>query len=173
MSLLSQSGLNLQVSVVGSLASAVGIGNANQSLNVQDLLQLLGGTGAGQIDTVFEATATLAASGTVTYDLSAGGLVDPFGAVATFGHVKAVLMISDPSSLADLTFGNATAPAQLGFGAAASTWSVSPGECFYVTKGGGAAVGWVITNTTADSLKITNGAGGASKFQLLILGTSS
>lgn len=173
MTLLSQSGLNLQVSVVGSLAAAAGVGSANQSINVQDLLQLLGGTGAGQIDTVYEATTTLAASGTVTLDLSAGGLVDPFGAVVTMGHLKALLIISDPSSLADLTIGNATNPAVLGFGAAANTWAVSPGEVFFVTKGSGSAVGWVITNTTADSIKITNGAGGASKFIIIAVGSST
>ena len=75
--------------------------------------------------------------------------------MATFGHVKAILIISDPSSLADLTFGNATAPAVLGFGAAANTWSVSPGEVFFVTKGSAAAAGWVSLAAASGSLQPT------------------
>lgn len=173
MSLVTGSALNFTATVVGTVASAAGIGNASQALNVVDLTQLLAGTGAGQIDTIYEATTTLGASASVTLDLNSGTITDPFGVIASFGHIKALLIISDPTSLADLTIGNASAPALLGFGAAAHTWALSPGELFFVTKANGSSVGWAITNTTADSLKITNGSGGSSKFQIIIAGTST
>jgi hypothetical protein len=173
MALVSGSGLNLTLTIIGSIASAAGIGNATQAINLVDLSQMLGGTGAGQIDTVYEATTTLGASASVTLDLNTGGLLDPFGVAASFGHVKAIAIISDPSSLADLVVGNATTPVLLGFGAAANTWAVSPGEMLVATKEGASAVGWVVTNTTADGLKITNGSGGSSKFQIIVLGTST
>ncbi len=175
MTLLSQSGLNVQVSLVGSLAAAVGIGNANQAMNVQSLLQLLGGTGAGQIDTVYETTQTIAASGSLTLGLTGGGLVDAFGSAIALLHVKAILLIASAANVNDVQIGPGGAnPFNGPFSGTTPAVAVSPGETLLLTKGSGSAVGWVVTPTTGMNLKLANsGAGTGVTFSLVILGTST
>lgn len=176
---MSNPNLNLGFSLVGTVGATPAIAGQSvaQNLNLQAALQFLAGTGAGQADTVYEASVVLAASGTTTLALNGGGLLDPFGAAISLLHVKAVIFLASAANAGSVAIGNAaTNGAQLGFSGLTAAWNLPAGEMFIATNGNGAVpnLGWVITAVTAMNLKLLNnsGAGGAT-VSVVVIGTST
>jgi hypothetical protein len=169
--------LNLQLSLVGSVAGSPPIAGSTslaESVNLQQLLQLLPGTGGGQADTVYQTTGTIAASGTATVDLN-GSVTDVFGATVNLLHVKAIILLAAAGNTNDVQIGPGAANPFTGpFGGTTPYVAVSPGEMFMITKGSGAAAGWGVTASTADILKLANSGGGSSvTYTLVVIGTST
>lgn len=166
--------INLQVNISGSnAASGSSPGGGSENFNITQLLQLLSGTGSGQADTVYDASLSLAASASNSLDLI-GALTDKFGATVNLLHVKAIFIRAGAANPGDLTLGNGATPAALGFGAGTHTWALSPGECFFATKGQGASAGWACVGGASDIFKIAAAAtAGTYTFDIIVVGTST
>lgn len=167
-------GLTISAALQGRITNTNVLGATGEDLNVQTLLQVLGGTGAGQCDTFYTAQRTVAASATDTLALN-GSLTDQFGNTVNLLHVKAILITAAPANPGDLSLApGGTNPANLGFSGTTPAWAISPGETFLATKGSGSAVGWVITASTGMNIKLTAAASaGNYVYNIYVLGTST
>lgn len=165
--------LNATVStaVEGLLNSATAIGSAEYKIAISKVLTFLDGTGAGQIDRMYHAQRTLAASANESLDFS-GSLTNPISGSAVFARIKYVLVIAASGNTNNV---EVTRPASNGvplFMAAGDGISLRPGAKFEfgVTD----ATGVVVTAGTGDLLTFTNSAGTTSvTYDILVLGCSA
>lgn len=129
------------------------------------------GVGDYQNDMIFTDERTLTTGATEDLDLR-GVLADVFGVNISFIEVVAVMIRSkkNAGNTTNLTVGNGTNPAPLGFTAGTQSWIIPPEGAFLVTN---PKAGWTITAATADILKIANAAGASHVYQVKILGRLS
>lgn len=155
--------------VVASLSAPPPVGQAMQEINEGFSMALLSGVGAGNSDTLFTKELNIAASGSVTIDLS-GSVDDAFGSVVALAEVQAFLIIADAANANDIVVGDAASDAYPGPLSANATVAVHPGGVLLM----GDPSGWPVTATTADQLKIANGGSGtAVTGKLIIIGRSA
>lgn len=151
-------------------------GGPTFSPSMQKLLQLTDGTTANKADIAFLDERTVAESTNDDMDL-AGALSDAFGATITFAEIVAIFVINGPRSgsanVSDLTIGNGSNPFE-GFlgGTNPTIGPIKPGGFFFIGAGDAAGIGGV-TASTADILRIANGAGGSATYQIGIIGRSA
>jgi hypothetical protein len=132
------------------------------------------GLGAKQLDIVYVAERTVAASTNDDIDVS-GVLTDAFGATIAAVELAAVVIINapkDPAAAANtssLTVGGAAAPVP---GFAAAIVPIEPGGMFSIVSPGAAGLATVVA-TTADKIRVANGAGGTAKYQIALLARSA
>jgi hypothetical protein len=171
---IGSAGMNITTGLQGRIISTNALGSVGMDVTATTLLQLTGGTGAGQVDTIFVAQRTIAASGTDALDLN-GSLTDAFGNSVAFLHVKAILIVAASGNTNDVTVApGASNPFNGPFAGTTPSVAVSPGETFLITKGSASATGWAVTAATGDILKIANsGAGTSVTYNIYILGTST
>lgn len=133
-------------------------------------IPLAAGTGADQADMLFHDQRTVGISSNDDLDL-AGGLTDPLtGATMTFVRIRGIWIFAAAANTNNLTVGNGANPFIGWFGAAAHTESVRPGGMsIHISRD---ATGWPVTAATADILRIANGAGTTSTYDILIIGCS-
>lgn len=134
---------------------------------------LTNGTGAGQADRRYIAQHTIAASGTLTLNLSS--LLDSFGNAVAFLKVKEVYI--------ELTTGTAASGISIGGGSNPWVGWISSGTATLGPVGNGCvfylgcrrdAAGWAVVPSTGDSLRLSNlDAGLAAVVNVLIVGTSA
>jgi len=125
------------------------------------------GSGAKQISTFYRAARTLAGSANEDLDL-AGGLTDDNGATITFTEVKA-LYIENTSAIDTLTVGAAASNALASlFGATTHTLKIPPKTKLLLWSED--ATGYAVVAGTGDLLRITNGSGGSTIYNILIAG---
>ena len=143
-----------------------------QRVAQRTLFALSTGPGANQGDVAYMGRRWLDASASESLDL-AGGLVDAFGAAATFAQVKVLRLVADRANLNSVIVGGAAANAFAGpFGGATHTLKVPPGGVLLLVAPG--ATAWAVTADTADILKIANGgAGSGVGYELEILGVTT
>lgn len=167
-------GLNITAGISGRITNTNVLGSLGEDINVSALLQLLGGTGAGQIDTVYSAQTTIAASGSSTIDLN-GAVNDVFGNSIAFLHVKAIVVIAAAGNTNDFQIGpGASNPFNGPWSGTTPLHAVSPGEMFVATKGQGSSLGWAVVAATGDIIKIANSSSGTSvTANIYIFGTST
>ncbi len=181
MPLAGGSQFNVQTYLVGSIAEAEGIGNSSQNLNLATLLQFNGGSGLGQCDEFYEATISLAASGSLTLGLTGGGLIDPFGGAIAMLHVKFIMLQVQAQVGPGVAAGaiilspGSTNPCALMLAGTTPTLTVAPGETFLQTNGNGVVpnAGWVVTPSTGMNIKLTNASASQPAFGTLIIGGTS
>lgn len=163
---------DITVRAQGTLA-ATAVAGAVPSFpfNTSSLLQFSPGTASGQADVLYAATRTIAASGTANIDL-AGVLTGPVGGTLTFGHVKAILMVADPTNTNDVVLGGAGSNTFVGpFADATDKIAVKPGATWLISATG---TGWAVTAATADILLTANSSSGTSvSYTIYIFGTST
>jgi hypothetical protein len=163
---------DLEARVAGVYTGTNDLGSVSFSFNQSALAQVSAGTGSGKSDKLFSDSRTLAASATENLDL-AGVLTDPFGSTLTFGHVKAIYVHAAAANTNDVCLGGHATAAFVGpFADATDVICVKPGGALLLTVPSG--VGWAVTATTADMLKVANSAGTTGvTYDILILGTST
>lgn len=161
----------ISTAIEGLLNSVTALGSAEYKLAVSNVLKFLDGTGAGQIDRVYHAQRTLAASGTEDLDFS-GALTNPISGSAVFARIKYILVVAAAGNTNNV---NVTRPAANGlplFLAAGDGVAVRPGGKF--EHGVADAVGVVVTAGTGDLLTFTNSAGTTGvTYDVLVLGCSA
>jgi hypothetical protein len=166
-------GLNLNASLQADVIGTSPLGSLHQNINSQFPLYLTGGTGPGQVDTVYTGTVTIAASGSTTITLQ-GSVTDAFGTTLTFQHVKAILLTAASGNSNDCVFGPGASSGFTGpFSGTTPAVAVSPGETYLQTKGQASQVGWPVTGST-DVIKIANsGSGSSVSCSIVVVGTST
>lgn len=165
-------GLKLSViaQVVGSIVGDNDLVSVRGDVEQAARVEFATGVGANQANLMFADRRTLAASASEELDLDGGSLLDPFGEAVTFKRVKAILVKAAADNTNKVVLGGAAANAFVGpFGAAAHTVSIDPGGAVLFVSP--SAAGWVITASTADLLKIANGAGGSAvTYDIVLIG---
>jgi hypothetical protein len=163
----------LTLLVSSLLQNTVGIAPVIASAEASPMISLANGDGADEADLMFSNTVTLSASATLDYDLAGAAMLDIFGVAVAFARIKAIVIIALAANTNDVVLGGAAANQFYGpFGAAADTIACRPGGLLVLACPD--AVGWVVTPTTADILRVANSAGGTGvTFDIVIIGASA
>lgn len=159
---------------VAALLTGVSALNAIQgAVNYTPNLTLVDGTGAGQIDSIWAARRTLAASANEDLDLNGTALKDALGNNLALVRVKGILIASASANANNIIVGNAASNGWITWnGGAAHTVTVRPGGFFML--GAPDATAYAVTATSGDLLRIANAAGGTSvTYDIVILGASA
>ena len=161
-------GLNVRASVAESLD----LTSRNAALQFSRSLALVNGTGAGQLDKLYQDTNTLTAAATLDIDL-VGALTDVFGTAFNFARVKGLFVAAAAGNTNTVVVGGAAATQWVGpFGAATHTIAVRPGGWFGICCAD--ATAWPAAAGSTDLLRITNGGGGTSvDYSIVLLGSSA
>lgn len=148
--------------------AAPDFGVAAQDIPKDDDIVFESGIGDYQGDMIWTDERTLTTGATEDLDLR-GVLADVFGVSVAFVEVVAVLIKSkrNANNTTNLTIGNGTNPAPLGFGAGTQSWILTPESAFLVVN---PKAGWPIVAGTGDILKIANAAGASHVYQIKVVG---
>jgi len=130
------------------------------------------GTGAGQVDKLYQDTNTLGPSATLDIDL-VGALTNVFGTAFNFARVKGLFVAAAGGNTNNVVVGGAAATQWVGpFGAAAHTIAVRPGGWFGIACVD--ATAWPAVGGASDLLRIANsGAGTDVTYTIVLLGSSA
>jgi hypothetical protein len=159
----------VEVKVAPTLSGTVGLASASATATALSQFTLANGTGANQGDLVYTTSAAITTAGTLSIDVK-GSLTDAFGAAFTPAKLRLIYIASKSSNTTDLTlFGDAASVPILN--TAATTTTLSPGDVFMVTRR--SAAGIAVTASTADIIKIVNGAGATANIEVVLVGSSS
>lgn len=130
------------------------------------------GAGASQMDRLFAAQRTIAASGTDDLDLTGTALQDILGQNLALARVKLIAVYAATGNTNNVVVGAAASNQFVGpFGAATHTLAVQPGGSLLLLSP--TAAGWPVTAATADLLRIANSGAGTSVTYDVIIGGSS
>lgn len=152
-------------------------GGPSFSPSIEAVINLANGNGANQADILWVDERTVAASSSDDIDL-AGVLQSAFSGTITMARLVDIVIVNRPrdptapANVSRLTVGAGTNPVT-GFlgGTAPTIGPIGPGG--YVALGCPDALGLgTVTPGTADTLRITNGAGGPATYQIGILARS-
>ena len=157
-------------SVVSTLTSALDLVTTTAPLSYSIVQDLATGVGANQADMLWSDQRTLTASATEDLDL-AGSLTGPLGGTLTFARVKYLLVKALATNTNDVVVSRAAAGIPL-FSATGDALAINPGGWF--AWGAPTAAGIVVTPTSAESITVTNSAGGTSViYDVIVIGASA
>lgn len=148
--------------------AAVGSGTPQFTAEVEHNLEFVPGTGAvNQLDVLYQATRTIAASGNEDLDF-AGVLANALGATIAAAEIVAIVVEAAAGNTNNVRFGPAASAGALGpFMDATDRLSLTPGDFHLLT----CRNGWAITATTADKWNFANSAGGSGvTYTITVLG---
>jgi hypothetical protein len=167
------SGTILAVSAFAELTSALDLGSGKVPQALNRKMSLASGTGAGKADRVWSDRRTLAASATEDLDL-AGVLTDAFGSAITFARIKGLIVAAADANTNNVVVGAAASAPWITLLGATHTLTLRPGAFVAVGTGAADAIGYAVTATTADLLKIANSSSGTSvTYDVHIIGASA
>lgn len=166
------SNASLSVAVNATQTNALDLTTGTFPTTVRKVMNLTAGTGAGKGDKMWSDRRTLIASATEDLDL-AGVLLDVAGAAITFARIKGLYISADAANTNNVVIGAGTAP-WIGLLGATHTITLRPGAFVGFGTGSADAVGYAVTPTTADILKIANSAAGTPvSYDVVIIGVSA
>lgn len=162
---------DITAGISGSYAGSNDLAAVSSLFRVQALMRLQAGTGTGKADLVYSKTRTIAASSSESLDLNAGGLLDIYGTVFSPVKVKAIYILAHVGNTNQVCFGGAASNTFLGpFKDATDVHCIDPGGFELVTT----PVGWTVTASTADLLKVANSSSGTGvTYDIIIVGASA
>lgn len=164
------SSLVVSAGIEGAVGVATALGSASQAISDKHVLPLQTGTSAGQMDTPFTATRTLAPSANESLDLN-GGLTDAFGQAANFAKIVAIKIRAAAGNTNQVIIGGAASNGWFPmFGSATDTVKLPPGASITMIND----TGWSVIAGTGDLLKVANsGAGTSVSYDITIVGRSA
>lgn len=162
----------IDLSIGATLSSALGLSSETRAaLSMAKAFSLSSGTATGQADQAWWAARNIVASGNDDLDL-AGGLTNGLNQTVTFVELKSMFVFSKPANLNPIHIGGGAAPLVNWVGAGGDIVRVLPGGFHWLYAPGDPA--YVVTPTTADILRITNGAGGSAvDYEIVLFGTTA
>lgn len=162
------------LSVVANIVNTLTLGGSTASLSSTFGTSLANGASAGQANTAYWATRTLAASASETLDL-AGSLTDPFGVTITFARLKLLVVSAAAANTNTVLVGGAAANAVATlFSAVNDVAVVRPGATLAWIAGSADTTGYAITAGTADVLQVANsGAGTPVTYSIIAIGAAT
>jgi hypothetical protein len=167
------SGAMLAVSAYGELTTALDMGTGRAPQSLSKSMSLASGTGAGKADRIFSDRRTLAASASESLDL-AGVLLDVFGATITFARIKGLIIAAAAGNTNDVVVGAAASTPWATLLGATHTLTLRPGAFVAVGTGVADAVGYAVTASTGDLLKVANSGGTTGvTYDVHIIGASA
>ncbi|MGW1267537.1 hypothetical protein [Streptomyces sp. NPDC002491] len=167
------SGTMLAVSAYAELSAALDLGTGKAPQSLSRSMSLASGTGAGKADKVWADRRTLAASATEDLDL-AGVLLDAFGSAITLARVKGLVVAASKDNTNNVLVGAASGSPWATLLNSTGVVTLRPGAFLAVGTGAADAVGYAVTATSADLLKVANSAGSTSvAYDILIIGASA
>lgn len=160
------------LSVRASVAESLDLTSRQAALAFSRSLSLVNGTGAGQVDKLYQDTNTLGPSATLDIDL-VGALTNVFGTAFNFARVKGLFVAAAAANSNNVVVGGAAATQWQGpFGAVAHTIAVRPGGWFGIACSD--ATAWPAAAGASDLLRIANsGAGTDVTYSIVLLGASA
>jgi hypothetical protein len=163
---------SIQLNVIASLVASLDLADASVPLSKTYRTDMSTGVAAGQADTVWHDTRTIAPSGTDDLDL-AGVLAGLLGGTATFVKVKGLIVAAAAGNTNNCVVGAAAANPWVGILGAVHTAQVRPGGVLAVFAGA-LDTGYPVVAGTGDVLRVTNGAAGTSvTYDIIVIGTSA
>ncbi|MCX4575612.1 hypothetical protein OHB41_20950 [Streptomyces sp. NBC_01571] len=167
------SGAMLAVSAYGELTNALDMGTGRAPQSLSKSMSLASGTGVGKADRIFSDRRTLAASATEDLDL-AGVLLDAFGAAITFARIKGLIVAAAAGNTNNVVVGAASSNPWATLLGSTHTLTLRPGAFVAVGTGVADAVGYAVTASTGDLLKIANSSSGTPvTYDIHIIGASA
>ncbi|KMS72300.1 hypothetical protein ACZ91_64855 [Streptomyces regensis] len=136
-------------------------------------VHLTDGVLAGRADEVFHDRRSIAASGSEDLDL-VGTLLHAFGGTVALARVKGIFIAAAATNTNNIVIGNATSNGWSTLLGATGTVILRPGATLGVMAGAADAVGYAVTPSTGDLLKVANsGAGSSVSYDIVIVGASA
>ncbi len=161
--------LQVAAQIRGWISQAGDGGVATLQLAEGSMIAFTQGTGADQGNVCYVDKFSIAASGSLSLDLTGGTLIDRFGNALIFTAIKAILLIADAANVNNLVYGNGTNPFVGPLSAGTATVTLLPGNEMLVTNR--SAAGWSIGVDAADIIKLANsGSGTAVTGTIVIIG---
>lgn len=159
---------NVGFSLRASLNKALNLGSAPLSVPYNQQYVIANGVSAHQDNMFWADTRTLTASSSDSLDLF-GGIINSFGDTINFTQINGIFIFANSLNTNNLIIGNGTNPFVNWVGAGTHTITVKPGGMFALYDP--SAAGYAVTNTTADTLKITNSSSGTSvTYDIMLIG---
>jgi len=160
------------ISVRATVTESLDLTTRNAALSFGRTLSLVNGTGAGQVDKLYQDTNTLGPSATLDIDL-VGALTNVFGTAFNFARVKGLFVAAASGNTNNVVVGGAAATQWVGpFGAAAHTIAVRPGAWMGICCSD--ATAWPAVGAASDLLRIANSAAGTDvTYSIVLLGSSA
>ena len=160
------------VSVRATMTESLDLKTRQAALAFSRSLSLDNGTGANQVDKVWDDIRSINASSNDDLDL-VGVLADAFGGTLNFARIKGLFVAADAANVNNVVIGAAAATQWVGpFGAATHTVAVRPGNFFAITAQD--ATAWPAVGGASDLLRIANGGAGTPvTYSIVILGSSA
>lgn len=160
---------NMKMSVTAGLSSDPDIGSASQSISYSQTITFTDGSGANQINAIWQDSRQISAGSTDDIDL-AGVLTDAFGNTLTFTTIKGMAIFAYAANGDNIKIGgDATAAFINWVDDATDEVIVAPGGFFML--GNPSAAGYAVTATTGDILQITNADGAAAvDYDIILFG---
>ena len=156
------------VSIAAALSKAADIGEVSAILRNAYPQTFADGIADGQFDQIYTDTFSIAASGTLNYDVR-GSLLDVFGSAFTPAEIVGLICYADAANVNNVVLGNDTNAVPI-FSAVTASIAIRPGSLFAITASG---AGIATTAATGDIIKLTNsGAGTAVTGGIILLGRS-
>lgn len=159
---------NLIVKLAATLSSSADLATGKSELDYQKSMPLANGTGADQANQVWHDTRTLADGANETLDLNAS-LTNQFGESVTFTKLKLILIKNKGTTT--LSVGAAATNQFVAFvGSATDVVKVPGGGMLVLTAPD--ATGFAVAAGSTDNLKITNAAGAACDYDIVLIGVN-
>lgn len=140
--------------------------NTNIPINVQPSTSFTNGTGAGQVQVLWQAARTLSGT-TDSLNINSATLTDSYGTPVALTAVKG-LYIQNTSTTATITVGAAATNPWTGLFNATGTVTLQPGDWIVVCSP--TAAGWAASSTSA-VIQVTGTSGQGYQIALVGLGT--
>lgn len=156
----------LELKLDSTQSSALDLTSRTSPLSYPYRKRLTNGTGANQASLVWSDQRTILASANDDIDL-AGVLTDAFGATITFARIKTIVIKAADTNVNNVVVGGASSTF--------TTWVTGTNPAVLVRPGGllvlsaPDATAYVVTATSADTFRITNGGAGTSVVYDIIL----
>lgn len=165
---------NLRLQLDAKQSSTLDVGSRLASILADWGMVWTDGAGASAANLLYQDTATIGASATITIDLAGGGLVDPFNTALTFARIKALWVRARSTNNAanNVIVQRPAANGVPFFGAAGDNIALQPGAIFGWMSP--SATGVVVTAGTGDLIDFVNSAGtNTVDFDVVILGAAT
>jgi hypothetical protein len=157
--------------LTATLTNALDLVTVDSPLVYTSQTDLISGTGAGAADMQWSDTRTLAASGTEDLDLS-GSLTGPFGTTLAFARIKGLLIKAAAANTNNVQLIRPSSTGVPLFLAAGDGISIKPGGLFLWVAPD--ATGIAVTNSTGDSITLTNSGGTTGvTYDIVVIGASA
>lgn len=140
---------------------------AKNHVDLDFLLGLANGTGAGNASKAYYGARSISASSTDVLNLTAT-LTDAFGASLSFTKIRGIFIKAAAANVGTISMGAGTNPVVGILNSTTDKVIVAAGGFFMAANP--TAAGYTVTATTADRITMTNNAASTANYEILIVG---